>query len=145
VGGAPAGGPPGGAAPAGGDPLGVIAAGLGSGVALGLGVIGGSVLAADARRPAAADRGDAALFLAAGVLAGMVAAGAVAWVLLRPIGSDYRRGGLALVGAFATVPLMLAFVPLHLLLGRAGLAAAVAAFGLASILLMRRARRLAAA
>jgi hypothetical protein len=35
-----------------------------------------------------------------GTVAGVFVAGGVAWVLMKPIDSNYRRGGLSMVGAF---------------------------------------------
>ena len=63
------------------------------------------------RPPAPATRRSAArcYLLVAGTLGGLVLAGIVAWRLLAPIDSTYRRGGLSLVSAFATVPAMLIY------------------------------------
>jgi hypothetical protein len=82
--------------------------------------------------------------LAAGTLGGVVLAAGVTWWLLAPLDSPYRRGGLALVSAFATIPAMLVYPPLHAAFGRAALLATAAASGGAALLLTRRARRLVA-
>jgi hypothetical protein len=71
-----------------------------------------------------------ATVLLLGTLAGVLAAAGVTWVLLAPIRSTYRQGGLAMVAAFATVVVSLLAAPADRLAGRAGLLtlAAVAAF-----------------
>lgn len=79
-----------------------------------------------------------------GTLAGILTAAGVAWSLLGPIASDYRRGGLAMVSGFATVLLMLVCIPINQLLGRSGLIVLLTLSALAAILLGRRARRLRA-
>ena len=80
-----------------------------------------------------------------GTLAGLVLSGAVAWRLLSPLGSAYRRGGLAMVSAFATVIAMLLCIPVNQLLGHSGLGGLSVLSLLASLLLARRARAGAAA
>jgi hypothetical protein len=77
-----------------------------------------------------------------GTLAGVLVAAAMAWWLLAPIESPYRRGSLAMVCGFATVVLMLVCIPVHQLLGRAGLLGLAALFLLIATVLARRARRL---
>jgi hypothetical protein len=131
------------------DPVALAASALGAGLSAGLALVGGTVAALDAVRPAggasAAAAGAPLALLAAGTLGGLVLAGVVTWRLLAPLESTYRRGGLALVSAFATVPAMLIYPPLHLSLGTpALLVVAVLAAGLA-LFLSRRARRMAAA
>ena len=79
-----------------------------------------------------------------GTLAGILTAAWVAWRLLGPIASDYRRGGLAMVSGFATVLLMLVCIPINQLLGRSGLIVLLTLTVLAAALLGRRARRLRA-
>ena len=54
-------------------------------------------------------------------------AGVVAWRLLAPVPSTYRRGGLSVVTAFATVLPMLLCMAANQLAGRAGLVALAAA------------------
>jgi len=77
-----------------------------------------------------------------GTLAGILLAGFAAWGLLGPITSLYRRGGLAMVCAFATVLVMLICIPVNQWFGRNGLVMLLAGFGLAAALLGRRAQRL---
>jgi DMSO/TMAO reductase YedYZ heme-binding membrane subunit len=79
-----------------------------------------------------------------GTLAGIVTAAWVAWRLLHPIASDYRRGGLAMVSGFSTVLLMLICIPINQLLGRTGLIILLALSGIVAAILGRRARRLGA-
>jgi hypothetical protein len=79
-----------------------------------------------------------------GTLAGVLAAAVVTWVLLAPIRSTYRQGGLAMVAAFATVVASLLAGPADRLAGRTGLLALAAVSGLIAWRLVRRARRAAA-
>jgi hypothetical protein len=131
------------------DPVSLAVTALGAGLSAGVALIGVTVAALDAVRPPpgtpASATGGPVYLLAAGTLGGLVLAGVVAWRLLAPLDSTYRRGGLALVSAFATVLVMQIYPFLDsafgtpALLGVAGLAAC------AALLLSRRARRLAAA
>jgi hypothetical protein len=73
-----------------------------------------------------------------GTLAGLGLAVAVAWSLMRPLRSAYRRGGLAIVAGFATFLVMLPTVLLDHLLGRAGLLSFAAACAIGCALLARR-------
>lgn len=125
------------------DPLGLAAGAVGSAVAFGLAVVSATALGVDVIRPVAGsapDLGAPFQLLLWGTLAGIVLAGFVAWRLLSPLGSAYRRGGLALVSAFATVIAMLVCIPVNQLLGRTGLAALIGVALLISVLLGRRAR-----
>ncbi|HEY8256596.1 MAG TPA: hypothetical protein VIG08_02980 [Gemmatimonadales bacterium] len=125
------------------DPLGLAAGAVGSAVALGLGVVAATTLAVDAMRPAgggAPDLDAPFYLLLGGTLAGIALAGLVAWHLLSPIESAYRRGGLALVSAFATVIAMLVCIPINQTFGRAGLGGLIAVSLAVSLLLARRAR-----
>ncbi len=71
---------------------------------------------------AAVDLGStAATLLLSGTFAGVLVAAVAAWLLLAPIVSYYRRGGLAMASAFAAILLMLVCMPVHQLLGQAGL------------------------
>ena len=79
-----------------------------------------------------------------GTVGGLVLAGVVAWRLLRPLESTYRRGGLALVSAFATVVLMQIYRPLDAAFGIPALLAGTALTGVLALLFARRARRMAA-
>jgi hypothetical protein len=130
------------------DPLSLAATALGAGLAAGLALVGATVATLDAVRPppGATDPGLGAhlYLLAAGTLGGLVLAGVVAWRLLAPVDSTYRRGGLALVSAFATVPVMQLYRPLDAAFGTPALVAAAVLAGGAAWLLARRARRIAA-
>lgn len=125
------------------DPLGLAVAAVGSAVASGLAVVAATTLTVDALRPAGGagpDLGAPFQVLLWGTVAGIALAAVVAWRLLSPLGSAYRRGGLALVSAFATVIAMLVCIPVNQTLGRAGLAGLAAlSLGVAA-LLGRRAR-----
>lgn len=121
-----------------------LAAALASAVWAGLTAITATVLVADALR---ARHGAANLefrfyLIAAGTLAGLSLAGFVAWRLLAPVTSAYRRGGLAIVAAFATVVLMLICTVVFEFFGRTGLLALLGFSALTSSLLAFRARRL---
>ncbi len=126
-------------------PIRLVALAMGSGVAFGLAVVSATTFAVDLLRsasPAAGPHDGAPLYLLFfGTLAGLVLAGLLAWRLLDPILSIYRRGGLSVVSALATVLAMLLCIPVHQLAGRAGLAALGAAAAATSLLLARLARR----
>ncbi|HJR17637.1 MAG TPA: hypothetical protein VJ808_12345 [Gemmatimonadales bacterium] len=79
-----------------------------------------------------------------GTLFGILSASWVAWRLLRPIPSTYRRGGLAMVTGFATVLLMLVCIPVNQLFGRSGLVVLLVLSAATAVLLARRAKRLGA-
>ena len=122
--------------------FGFVAAVGASAVSLGLVVITATVLGVDALRSGQAPALNPALYLLfGGTLGGILAAAGMAWWLLRPIESTYRRGGLAMVSGFATVLLMLICIPVHQFLGRSGLFALMAICAVAAALLARRARR----
>lgn len=126
--------------------FGFVAAAEGGGVSAGLVVITATVLAVDALRPPdPAGRTSLLYLLSGGTLAGVLLAAAIAWRLLEPVQSTYRRGGLAMVAGFATAVLMLICIPVHQLLGRAGLAALLVFCTSVTILSWRRARRVAGA
>ena len=80
-----------------------------------------------------------------GTLGGLVLAGIVAWRLLAPLESTYRRGGLAIVSAFATVVVMQIYRPLDAAFGVPALVLAAAIATASAWALARRARRMAAA
>jgi hypothetical protein len=124
------------------DPLGLAVGALGSGVATGVAVVAATTLAVDALRPSSGgpDLGAPFQLLLWGTLAGIAIAGIVAWQLLAPVVSWYRRGGLALVSAFATVVVMLVCMPVNQALGHPGLAGLLAVSLVVSALLARRAR-----
>ena len=126
------------------EPLRLVGLAMGSGVAVGLSVVSLTVLGVDllrAQNPgAAAHVGPPLYLLFFGTLAGLVVAGLVAWHLLAPILSLYRRGGLSVVSGLATVLAMLLCIPVHQLAGRPGLAALALLAAVVSLLLARRTR-----
>jgi hypothetical protein len=125
--------------------FGFVAAVAAAAVSLGLVLITATVLGVDALRSEENPNLNLALYLLfGGTLGGILLAAAAAWWLLQPIGSVYRRGGLAMVCAFATVLLMLVCIPVHQFLGRPGLVGLLGLSGGAAALLARRARRLGA-
>ena len=131
------------------DPIRLAVLAMGSGMAFGLAGVTLTVLGVDLVRPAAPPpsptAGPAFYLLAFGTIGGLILAGAVAWRLMAPIPSTYRRGGLSLVTGFATVLPMLLCMLANQLAGRVGLVTlAVAALAVAA-LLAARARHEAAA
>jgi hypothetical protein len=120
---------------------------MGSAVAFGLAVVSATVLGVDFLRPATPganpEMGPPLYLLFFGTIAGLLLAGVVAWRLLSPILSIYRRGGLSVVSAFATILAMLLCIPAHQLAGSAGLAVLAAAALLLAVVLGRWSRRLA--
>jgi Na+/H+ antiporter NhaC len=123
--------------------FGFIAAVAAGAVSLGLVVITATVLGVDALRSGQRASLNPALYLLfGGTLGGILAAAGMAWWLLGPIESTYRRGGLAMVCGFATVLLMLICIPVHQFLGRCGLFALMVMSTVAAALLARHARRL---
>ncbi len=127
---------------AGAGTLGYLAAAFACAVSTGLTVITGTVLVADALRSRSADQELRFYLIAAGTLGGLALAGFVGWKLLEPITSTYRRGGLALVAAFATVVLMLICAAAFELFGRAGLLGLLVLSATASAWLTLQTRRL---
>lgn len=81
-------------------------------------------------------------WIVGGTLAGVLLSALVGWRLLEPVTSAYRRGGLAMVSAFATVVLMLICTPIFELFGRRGLLTFVGFCAVTSALLAYQARRL---
>jgi hypothetical protein len=130
------------------DPVSLVAAALGAGLSAGLALVGATVAAIAVFRPPAGVTepvlGAPLYLLLFGTLGGVVLAGVVAWRLLRPLQSTYRRGGLALVSAFATVVVMQIYRPLDAAFGVPALLVAAALAGALAWLLGRRARRMAA-
>jgi hypothetical protein len=120
---------------------------MGSAVAFGLATVSATVLGVDLlRADVPADTpalGGPLYLLFFGTLTGLFLAGVVAWRLLSPILSTYRRGGLSIVSGFGTVLAMLLCIPAHQLAGRPGLMGLGGAALLASLLLARGARRAA--
>jgi hypothetical protein len=131
------------------DPIRLALLAMGAGIACGVAVISGTTLGVDLLKPAGAsatpDLGAPLFLLFFGTLAGLVLAGVVAWRLLSPILSIYRRGGLSVVSALATVLPMWLCVAVNQAAGRAGLAALGLGALLLALLLARGARRTAAA
>jgi hypothetical protein len=127
------------------DPVRLAVLAMGSGMGFGLTVVSLTVLGVDLVRPATPGPGFAAgtafYLLVYGTLAGLVLAGLVAWRLLAPVPSTYRRGGLSLVTAFATVLPMLLCMVANQVAGRAGLVALAAAALMLALLLAALARR----
>ena len=120
-----------------------MAAALAAAVCTGLIVVTATVLLADLLKGGAyADNLTLRLYLLfGGTLGGILAAAGAAWRLLQPIPSLYRRGGLAIVSAFATVLLMLICIPIHQMFGQAGLLVTMGLSGIAAVLLALRTRR----
>lgn len=83
------------------------------------------------------------LFLG-GIPIGLLVAGLIGWVLMSPIASNFRRGGLAIVGALAgtCVAMMLTFTA-HAALGSGALAALAVLALVVALRLGGRARRAA--
>jgi hypothetical protein len=125
-------------------PIRLVGLAMGSGVAFGLAIVSATVLGVDLLRgdPAGSTPalGAPLYLLFFGTLAGLVLAAVVAWRLLDPILSIYRRGGLSIVSGLATVLAMLVCIPVHQLGGRAGLAGLGGVAALGSLVLARRAR-----
>jgi hypothetical protein len=99
----------------------------------------GRVVAA-APSPAPDPNGLAFNLLLAGWIMAPALTGVLAWQLLRPVDSAFRRGGLSLVAAFSTVVLSFLAAPLHYRFGQAGLLALAAAAAILALLLSRRPR-----
>ena len=130
------------------DPVSLVTTALGAALSAGLALVGATVAATAALRPPAGTTepalGAPLYILFFGTLGGLVLAGVVAWRLLRPLESTYRRGGLALVSAFATVVLMQIYRPLDAAFGIPALLAGSAVAAVLALLFARRARRMAA-
>lgn len=121
---------------------------MGSGMAFGLAVVSLTVLGVDLVRPATPPpglaSGPAFYLLLFGTIGGLILAGVVAWRLLAPILSTYRRGGISVLTAFATVLPMLLCMIANQLAGRIGLVALAGIALLAALALGGRARRVGA-
>lgn len=124
-------------------PFAFVAMVLASAVSLGLLVISATVFVVDALRrgdqPANLDLSFS--LLVGGTLLGILGAAYAAWRLLERVDSVYRRGGLSIVAAFATVLLMLVCIPVNQLLGPNGLLLLLAVSAVLAIVLSRQARR----
>lgn len=64
-----------------------------------------------------------------GWLGGAAAGALAAWLVMRPIASAYRRGGLAMVAGFATLLVSFVTAPVDSLFGRGGLLGLTAVAG----------------
>jgi hypothetical protein len=129
------------------DPVSLTAVALSAGLSAGLALVGATVAALAALRPPAGTTepalGAPLYILLFGTVGGLVLAGVVAWRLLSPLQSTYRRGGLALVSAFATVAVMQIYRPLDAAFGFPALLVAAAIAAALAWMLARRARRMA--
>ena len=122
-------------------PIRLVGLAMGSAVAFGLAIVSATVLGVDLLRSESPSPAGAPLYLLFfGTMAGVVLAGIVAWRILHPILSVYRRGGLSVVSGLATVLAMLLCIPVHQLAGRAGLGALGVGALLLSLLLARLVR-----
>jgi hypothetical protein len=121
--------------------FGFIAAVAACAVSLGVAVITATVLQVDALRTSSVPGQLPFYLLFLGTTIGILLAAVTAWALLGPVDSTYRRGGLAMVCAFATVILMLVCIPVHQLTGRSGLLVLLGVSGAMAVLQLRRARR----
>jgi hypothetical protein len=112
---------------------------------LGVDVLRFGLLAGPAAgRPATGAAGsEAATLLLGGTFGGFVMAGVLAWWLLGPIASLYRRAALAVASSFATVVLMLLAVPVHQWAGQPGLLGLAALLAAGTLGFGLRARRAA--
>ena len=81
--------------------------------------------------------GPAPLLLLTGTLGALLVSAAVTWHRLRPVDSYYRRGGLAMLSAFATFVMAVLAAPLHHFLGSGALVGLAGASGLLGLLLLR--------
>jgi hypothetical protein len=120
-----------------------VAVALATAVSVGLLVISGTVILVDAlRRGNQPGNLDLSFYLlVGGTLLGILGAARAAWRLLAPVGSVYRRGGLSIVSAFATVLLMLVCIPVNQLFGRIGLLVLLAGSAALALVLFQYARR----
>ncbi len=129
------------------DHLGLAVASVVFGVLLGTAVIAVSlwgVRTLQASRPTATapdPSGAPVILLLAGTLGGTFLATAAAWTLMSPVGSLYRRGGLAMVSGFASLVLALLAMPLDGFFGRTGLLAYAVVCALGCLALSRKAFR----
>jgi hypothetical protein len=81
--------------------------------------------------------GPALILLLGGTLLALLASAGTAWVCLAPIDSYYRRGGLALVCAFATFVMSVLAAPLHHFFGQGALLGCGAGALVGGLLLLR--------
>jgi hypothetical protein len=83
--------------------------------------------------------GPALVLLLGGTLLALLGSAGTAWACLAPIDSYYRRGGLALVCAFATFVMSVLAAPLHHFFGQGALLGCGAGALAGGLLLFRRA------
>jgi hypothetical protein len=125
-------------------PIRLVVLAMGSGVAFGLAIVSATVLGVDLLRPESPsptpELGAPLYLLFFGTMAGVVLAAVVAWRVLDPILSIYRRGGLSMVSGLAIIPVMLVCIPVRELAGRSGLGALGVGALLLSLLLARLVR-----
>jgi hypothetical protein len=95
------------------------------------------------RTAASAASPGAVTLLLGGTFGGFVMAGVLAWWLLGPIGSLYRRAALAIASSFGTIVLMLVAVPVHQWAGQPGLLALATLLAAGTLMFGLRARRAA--
>lgn len=81
------------------------------------------------------------LLLLIGMVGGPLLGAFISFGLLEPLTSLYRRGGLAIVSAFAAFVAMFAGMPVHQAFGQTGLAVFAILFGLAGAAFFARARQ----
>jgi hypothetical protein len=91
--------------------------------------------AAPSDRPVSS--GPALVLLLGGTLVALFASAGTAWACLTPIDSYYRRGGLALVCAFATFVMSVLAAPLHHFFGEGALVGVGAAALAGALVLLR--------
>jgi hypothetical protein len=92
--------------------------------------------AAPSDRPVSS--GPALALLLGGTLLAILASAGTAWACLSPIDSYYRRGGLAVVCAFATFVMSVLAAPLHHFLGPSALLGVGVGALAGALLLLRR-------
>jgi hypothetical protein len=83
------------------------------------------------------------VLLIVGMVGGPLLGALITFWLLEPLGSLYRRGGLALVSGFAGFLAMFAGMPVHQAFGQPGLAGFALLFGLTGAAFFARARQAA--
>ena len=83
----------------------------------------------------------AALVLVFGVMFTLMVPAAAAWVILAPLGSAYRRGGLAMVSGLGSLLLSALTVPINQLVGTRGLASLLGLALVGSLVMWRRVTR----
>jgi len=124
--------------------LGLALRAIAGGATAGLGLVSAVLwlfrtLQATGAAPQSPGPGDlAANLVLFGWLGGAGLGALAAWTLMSPIGSAYRRGGLAMVAGFGTLVLSLVAAPVDSLLGRSGLLGLALLAVLLFIMIIRR-------